>query len=310
MADDVKTRMLWTDLPGDLVAEVERALGGSVVSAVSQAEGFSPGSADRVETANGRRAFVKAVHRDRNEGAYELHRREIEVMRALPSHVRAPALRGSFVTDDWAALVLDDIEGRHPGSALDGSDVGAVLDAFATFPQLDGEASAMLPSAALEFAAERDSWGILQRDGALLPPWAQDFDSRLRAAGERVCDVVRGEHLLHLDGRADNVLIDEGGVAWIIDWPWAGVGARWVDGLLYLLDARFRGERVDADGMLHSHPLFEGVTAADIDSVLAGVTGHYLVKAGWPSPPNMPTLRDFQRREAHAGLDWLRERWS
>lgn len=310
MADDVKNRMLWTDLPGELVAEVTRVLGGSVASAVSQAEGFLPGSADRVETVNGRRAFVKAVHRDRNAGAYDLHRREIDVMRALPAEVRAPALLGSFVTDEWAALVLEDIEGRHPGSARDGSDVEAVLDAFATFPRLSGEAMEMLPSAAAEFVAERDSWEALERDGVDLPSWVHEFRPRLRAAGERVCDVVQGDHLLHLDGRADNVLIGEGGVAWVIDWPWAGVGARWVDGLLYLLDARFRGERVDAEGMLHSHPLFDGVAAEDVDSVLAAVTGRYFDKARLPAPPNMPTLREFQRREALAGMDWLRERWS
>src|SRR5690606_9826476 len=100
MADAVKTRMLWADLPLEVVAAVEGVLGAPVVDAVSQTEGFSPGSADRVVTADGRRAFVKAVHRGRNEGAYELHQREIAVMRLIPSEVSAPALLGSLVTDD------------------------------------------------------------------------------------------------------------------------------------------------------------------------------------------------------------------
>ncbi|UJP10421.1 hypothetical protein L2X99_01585 [Microbacterium sp. KUDC0406] len=100
MPDTVKTRVLWDDLPADLRAEIEHVLGGGVVSAQSQAGGFSPGSADRVTTADGRRAFVKTVHRDRNEGAYELHRREIDVMRLLPAEVSAPALLGTVVTED------------------------------------------------------------------------------------------------------------------------------------------------------------------------------------------------------------------
>nr|WP_314842292.1 hypothetical protein [uncultured Microbacterium sp.] len=310
MANDTKSRTLWTDLPHDLVAEVERVLGGTVVAAVSQSEGFSPGSADRVATAAGRRAFVKAVHRERNAGAYELHRREIEVMRLLPREVSAPALLGSFVTDEWAALILEDVEGQHPGRALDGSDLHAVLDAFATFPRLTGDALADLPSAADEFVGERDSWAALERDQVVLPDWAREFGVRLRAVGERVCEVVQGEHLLHLDGRADNVLIGADGAAWIIDWPWAGVGARWVDGLLYLLDARFRGESIDAEKTLLTHPLFDGVSADEVDSVLSSITGRYFDKARLPAPPNMPTLRDFQYREALAGMEWMRERWA
>lgn len=310
MPNDVKARMPWTDLPEGVTAKVSEVLGGPVTAAVSQAAGFSPGSADRVTAANGRRAFVKAVHRGRNADAYDLHRREIGVMRVIPPGVRAPALLGSFVTRDWAALIFEDVEGRHPGSALDGTDLPAVLDAFATFPRLTGKALATLPAAAEEFVAERDSWSNLVRDRVLLPAWAQNSISRLRAQGERVCDVVRGDYLLHLDGRADNVLIGGDGLAWVIDWPWAGVGARWIDGLLYLVDARFRGERVDAESVLLTHPLFEGVAPRDIDSVLAAVTGRYFDKARLPAPPSMPTLREFQYREALAGLDWLRERWS
>jgi aminoglycoside phosphotransferase (APT) family kinase protein len=310
MTNDAKSRLLWTDLPRDLTAEVERILGGPVASAVSQAEGFSPGSADRVATATGHRAFVKAVHRSQNSGSYDLHRREIDVMRMLPKGINAPALLGSFLTGEWAALILEDIAGQHPGKSLDNSDVIAVLDAFATFPRLSDAALETLPLAADEFAADRESWDILERDGVPLPAWAEEFKQRLRAASQRVCEAVEGDYLQHFDGRADNVLIDDGGTAWIIDWPWASVGARWIDGLLYLLDARLRGERIDADELLRTHPLFQGVDAADFDSVLAAVTGQFFNKARLPSPPSMPTLRDFQRLEALAGMNWLRERWS
>ncbi|WP_187250742.1 hypothetical protein [Microbacterium sp. 4-7] len=61
MPNDAKARTLWTDLPEDLVAKVSDILGGPVAAAMSQTAGFSPGSADRVVAANGRRAFVKAA---------------------------------------------------------------------------------------------------------------------------------------------------------------------------------------------------------------------------------------------------------
>lgn len=306
----VKTRMLWSDLPDEIVADVERVLGGSVVGAVSQPEGFSPGSADRVVTTDGRRAFVKTVHRDSNAGSHELHRREIDVMRLIPAGVSAPALLGSTVTDEWAVIILQDVDGKHPGAALDGADVVAVLDAFATFPRLEDAESAQLPTAVDEFRAEQDSWRQLEVEGTPLPEWAERNRERLRAAGERVLEVVAGEHLQHLDGRADNVLMDAAGRAWVIDWPWAAIGARWLDSLFYLLDVRVRGEQVDVEVLLRQHPVFDGVTDDDIDAVLAAVTGRFFVKAALPATAGMPTLREFQHREGIAGLDWLRSRWS
>lgn len=69
-------------------------------------------------------------------------------------------------------------------------------------------------------------------------------------------EAVTGEHLVHLDCRADNILIDGSGSAWLIDWPWASVGARWFDGVTYLLDVVMRGELVDVDEYL-SHQLFK-----------------------------------------------------
>lgn len=308
-------RTAWADLPVDLHRAVESLLGGPVISALSQSNGFSPGSADRVRTAAGHRAFVKAVHRDRNPAAFDLHSREIEVMAALPRAVHAPALLGSYSADGWMALILEDIEGRHPGAALDGTDVGPVLDALATFSAITAAelvALGDLPRAADEFRSDAAGWSELEADGVLgdLPGWVQTSFDRLRAAAWDAAAAAEGDVLLHLDCRADNVLVDQAGTAWIIDWPWASIGARWIDGLLYLLDARLRGETVDADARLRTHPLFDGVTAAQIDAVLAAVTGSFFNNARRPAPPNMPTLREFQRSEALAGAAWLRERWA
>lgn len=306
-----QTRTAWTDLPEAIHRHVESILGGAVTKAVSQVDGFSPGSADRVEAENGRRAFVKAVQRDRNPGAFDLHRREIRVMALLPASVSAPALLGSYDRDEWVALILDDIEGHHPGRERDGSDVTAVLDAFASLPQVEAGEGIGLPTVADEIVDEAKGWQEMFADASLgeLPEWVQGSFDRLRGAAEGASLAVEGDFLQHLDGRADNVLIDGSGRAWIIDWPWAGIGARWVDGLMYLFDARVRGESVDVEAILRSHPLFSGVPAQRIDAVLSAMTGGFFTKARRPAPPNMPTLREFQKQEALAGAAWLRERW-
>ncbi|MGH3427861.1 MAG: hypothetical protein ACRDQZ_09895 [Mycobacteriales bacterium] len=69
-------RIGWAELPHEVRSDVEVIVGGVVVEAVSQVGGFSPGTADRVRTADGRRAFVKAVSPAQNERSPELHRHE------------------------------------------------------------------------------------------------------------------------------------------------------------------------------------------------------------------------------------------
>lgn len=306
------TRTAWVDLPDDVQDRVAERLGGPVTRAVSQSNGFSPGSADRVSTAAGERAFVKTAHRTpHHPGTYDLHLRELSVMKVMPSGVSVPSVLGSFVSDDWVALILEDVDGRHPGEALDGADVVAVLDALGTLPELRGADAADLPRAADELAVDASGWATIQEADAVgeLPDWVVENFDRLRHAAEQIVIAAEGDHLRHLDCRADNVLIDRAGTAWIIDWPWAGIGARWIDGLCYLLDARLRGEEIDADELLRTHPLFDGVPASHIDVLLAALTGGFFAKARRPAVPSMPTLREFQRSEALAGMTWLQERW-
>ncbi|MDR0783593.1 MAG: aminoglycoside phosphotransferase family protein, partial [Propionibacteriaceae bacterium] len=54
-------RVDWFGLPGEVRQVIEDRLGSTVVAATSQATGFSPGIADRVRLADGRRVFLKVV---------------------------------------------------------------------------------------------------------------------------------------------------------------------------------------------------------------------------------------------------------
>ena len=111
-------RIGWVDLPSAVRGAVERSLGSQVVAAVSQPGGFSPGTADRVVTADGRRAFVKAVGGDINEGSLALHRMEARVAATLPSEAPAPRLLACHDDGEWIALVLEDVDGASPEYAL------------------------------------------------------------------------------------------------------------------------------------------------------------------------------------------------
>ena len=67
-------RRRWADLPDQVQHAVAAVLGAPVVHAESQPGGFSPGTADRVVTAAGARAFVKAVSPELNPDSVALHR--------------------------------------------------------------------------------------------------------------------------------------------------------------------------------------------------------------------------------------------
>src|SRR3954452_9904256 len=89
-------RIGWAGLPGSVRAAVEDILGSPVVEARSQPGGFSPGSADRVRTAAGTRAVVKAVSADKNEVTRSMHRGEAGVSAPLPLSAPVPRLLGCY----------------------------------------------------------------------------------------------------------------------------------------------------------------------------------------------------------------------
>ncbi|MDD0857288.1 hypothetical protein NHF46_04815 [Arthrobacter alpinus] len=124
-------RITWARLPAAVREGVENILGEVVAEAVSQPFGFSPGSADRVTLASGRRAFVKAVCADVNASTPDLHRREAAVTAVLPQGVAAPDFLGMYDDGTWVALVLADVAGRHPQEPWVEIDVLQVLDAVA-----------------------------------------------------------------------------------------------------------------------------------------------------------------------------------
>jgi hypothetical protein len=302
-------RMQWSSLPPSVKQWVEQELGGRVVNAATQTNGFSSGSADRIQTENGRGAFVKAVSRARNAGAFELHRREASVMQILPPQVRVPELLGVFDDDEWVALLLAEVGGEHP-DAQRGADIPAVLNALAALPVASGPLSA-LPRLRDELTDDFDGWARLVVDGvdSTLPPLALKLRDRMIEASTGAIEAVDGNHLVHLDCRADNLLLDRSGAAWILDWPWAAVGAHWFDGLTYLLDIVMRAESVDVDQYL-DHPVFDDMAPVHADAVLAGLAGTWYDKARQPASVDMPTIRAFQKAEADAAVTWLSRRWS
>ncbi|MGN9808893.1 phosphotransferase family protein [Micromonospora sp. BQ11] len=303
------TRIGWTELPGHVCAAVEDVLGDRVVEAVSQPGGFSPGTADRVRTAGGRRAFVKAVSPTQNADSVRLHRAEARNTAALPAYAPAARLLGVHDDGEWVALVLTDVDGRHPVLPWHPDELATVLTALeALAAAVTPNPVPHAPTVTAQLTEDFAGWHRIAADPPPdLDPWARAHLTELREAADCGLAALDGDTLCHLDLRADNLLIDDAGRVTVVDWPHAGRGPAWLDTALLLVNVALHGGH-DPEALLRRSPLTADVDPATLTGVYAGMAGFFTDGARRPPPPGIPTVRAFQRAQAEALLPWVARR--
>lgn len=274
-------RLRWNDLPVAVHAAVAEVLGSPVVRAESQSGGFSPGSADRVLAADGTRAFVKAVSAAQNGDTPAMQEREARITAALPVGVPAPGFRGARWVGDWHVLVLDEVPGHQPELPWRADDLDVVVSA------LERLVRTATPCPVPDLPTARESLT------GELP--------------ERALEHLAGDTLVHLDLRADNVLITAGGAV-LVDWPHACVGPPWLDLLALLFEVDRLGEEDLADQVLATSALTRDVDPEVLTTVLDGFSAFFLDRGAQPAPPGLPTLRPFQRVQGEALVRWVQRR--
>jgi aminoglycoside phosphotransferase (APT) family kinase protein len=300
-------RIAWTDLPPAVRAGVEELLGDTVVAAASQPGGFSPGSADRLVTASGRRAFVKAVHPSLNVEAPALHRREARITAALPSDVPAPRLIGVYDDGDWVAVALEDVEGRHPELPWKAAELDTVLTTLRAMARtLTPPPLADLPLARVDLAAALRGWERCSADPpADLDPWIKANLEGLAALTEIGVAALDGDTGVHPDLRSDNPLVRPDGGVVVVDWPWLCRGAAWLDSAMLMVNVRMYGGH-DTDALLDRIADDFGVDLAAIRGLLAGMTGFFVDAARRPIP-GLPTVTAWRQAQGDALVSWIRE---
>jgi aminoglycoside phosphotransferase (APT) family kinase protein len=300
-------RVGYEDTPAVLRAWVDSTLGSPVISAVTQTGGFSPGVAARLRCADGTRAFCKAVT-DVNDFAANAHRREQRINAALPDGVPVPRLLAAYDDGSWVALLLEDIEGRRPALPWTGDELERVI---ATVDDLAARLTpcplADVPLVAGEWREDFDKWrgaaaaGLASRLGG----WPGRNLDRLAALEPEWEAAATGDTLLHMDLRADNLLVTPDRV-WVVDWPHAARGAPLLDlvGLApsvamqggpeptTLLSLSATGRRADRDALT---------------ALVCAVAGYFVVTALLPAPIGLPTVRAFQAAQGEVAIRWLAE---
>jgi Ser/Thr protein kinase RdoA (MazF antagonist) len=301
-------RITWTQIPAHVRAGIEAIIGGgAVVTAVSQSGGFSPGTADRVVTTDGRRAFVKAVSTIQNERSPSMHRAEAHVVGQLPPNSYVPALLGVYDDDAWVGLVFEDVDGHTPAVPWNAAELEAVMTALEQMAQAFTPSPVPdLPPVTSFYATVFGGWERIRANPpADLDPWARHQLDGLCRLADRGLACLAGDSLLHTDIRADNLLIRTDGTVAVVDWPWACNGAAWFDQLLLCINVDLYGGHDAEEAVRH---YMETVNRDDINAALAGVCGYFTDVARQPSDQGLPTVRAFQRAQAQSTLSWLRRR--
>jgi aminoglycoside phosphotransferase (APT) family kinase protein len=302
-------RLAYDDLPAHVRAWVEDQLESSVVSAVTQPGGFSPGVAARLVCASGSRAFVKAVSTEANPRSPDMHRREARITAALPPEAPAPRLLASYDDGTWVALVLEDIDGRHPHLPWQPAELRGVIDMVdELFDDLTPCPLADARQVDEDWRDEFSGWRDAVACGAPagLDEWCVRHLDELAALEAQWVDAAAGDTLLHLDLRADNMLVGADRM-WLVDWPWAACGAPVFDLVAFAPSVKMQGGPEPEEVLSMSR--YGRLADPDaVTALVATVTGYFLLHALRPPDPGLPTVRAFQQAQGEVALRWLRRR--
>jgi serine/threonine protein kinase len=291
------TRAGFEVLPPAVLTWLHAQLGFTVDSVLPQTGGMSPGPAVRLLSTSGHHAFLKAVGVVLNPDSPALFRHEIDVLQRLPDVPYRARLRSSYDDGEWVALLLDDVEGRHPDLS-DDADRQRVARLIAVQSAELTPGPATLPSKTLSDNARiwAHRW---ERLGSSAPSWLvermADVYGRIQSLPERLPLTT----WCHWDIREDNLLVRPDGSVVIVDWGMSRLGPSWADQLLLALS---HPRPVGLQALLEAH-----ADEADliIDTVM-GLAGSQLVRSGDPAPAGLPTIRTFQEQDGRALLNLIR----
>lgn len=329
-------RVEWNSVPAPVRAGIEQICGSPVVSVRSQPGGFSPGVAARLQCADGSRWFVKAVSSAANPDSPAMHRREAQVLGSLDAKIAsgalpAPRLRGTLDSGPWTALVMEDVEGRHPGLPWESADLAAVMSA------VDQLADTLTPSpiethgVAEYFAADFTGWRTLAAAGDPGPidAWSRTRLRELADLEQQWPRHLAGDTLLHADIRADNLLLtsgrgdrdgpaddgergdrgecgDRGDDVVFVDWPHACVGAAFADVVFMAPCVTMQGGPPPGE-LLSMTRAGRDADEAAVTAAVCAIAGYFTERSLRPAPPGLPTVRAFQAAQGEIARRWLRD---
>jgi aminoglycoside phosphotransferase (APT) family kinase protein len=299
-------RITWEQTPAAVRAGIEAIAGARVVRASGRAGGFSPGLASVLQLDNGQRVFAKAVGLDRSAEGPGMYRDELRIVSVLPASVPAPRFLGSYDEDGWVALVYEAVDGDQPVVPWLDDELARVLDAMTDLAtSLTPALSEALPAMGTEHF---DGWKQIAAAPQAVSkleefaPWALHHLAELVGMEAEFPAAAAGKALVHGDLRADNMLLTADRVVFV-DWPFASIGTPYCDLMFMLPSIAMHG--TDPQPIVERHPLTRDVPDHDLDVTLAALTGYFIERSMQLPIPHLPTIRQFQRAQGIAALNWM-----
>lgn len=289
-------RLDWRFLPPHIRTAVEEQIG-TVVDAASCDQGFTPGFASVLTTADGTKHFVKAASIQAQRAVADSYRSEASWLAQLGAELPVPALTW-FHESDWVVLVIEHAAGLTPLAPWEQAELARCLEVTATLAEHSPSGLSLTPFAAdYSDVAQSLPWALAAFPDLPIDALADLLDLIPRA--------TEGDRLVHSEARGDNFLISPERTV-LCDWSWPTRGAAWIDTVMLLTTAHADG--LDAESQLAALPLTRGVAAEHIDALLALQLTWYARACSRPVPHNSPFLREHQRRLTVASADWLCQR--
>lgn len=308
-------RQQWMDMPAKIRKLIEKQLGSKVVNAETQHGGFSPGVAARIYTADNQCCFLKALGTEHNPTSVLFHRNEIKINTQLPTNTFAPRLLWSHDDADdteWVAMIFDNIDGINPITPWQQNDLERVIQAM-------GQLSTMLTPSPIEvgqipgseehFSKRIHGWQQIKANEASverLDAWSQRHLDALCELEEKAPAAVAGHTLVHFDIRADNIVMTDDDV-WFVDWPHASIGAAWLDAILFAPSVAMQGG-LSPEALIQRFPACRQADPEAITASVVSIAGMYAQRSLQPSPPGLPTLREFQKAHRKVTQEWVAQR--
>ena len=308
-------RLHWPDMPRRVRGEVEGWLGAKVVSAVTQPTGFSPGVAAVLSTNDGRQVFIKAVVPQPNPITPTMHRQEINVVSAIPAKAPVPHLLWSYDEGEngWVALVFEYVAGRHPVQPWRIDELDRVVKAMEELGAMLTPSPlphSIVGTAADMFATEICGWRKMLDDRPSfldrLDVWSHRNMQTLAAIEDTAVNALTGNALLHMDIRADNMLLTPEQV-WFLDWPHACIGPSWLDVVAFAPSVTMQGGPVPEE-VISRHSACHAAETDAITAAVVSIAGYFTRQALQPPPPGLPTVRAFQAAQGLVARKWAAQR--
>jgi Ser/Thr protein kinase RdoA (MazF antagonist) len=303
-------RVAWEVVPARVRSAIEQLCGSPVIAARTQPGGFSPGVAARVACADGSRYFVKAVSAEANPRSVQIHRQEREVLTALDpvivgSDLPVARLRGSVDLDSWVALILDDVDGRHPAEPWNPRELSLVAAALDRLAGALTPAPIVVPAIEEMYARAFTGWRRLAQSSGQdgLDTWSRARLDALAALEATWAAHAAGDTLLHTDVRADNILLSGDDVV-IVDWPHACHGAAFVDHVFFAPSVAMQGGPEPAD-LLAMSATGRSADPEQLAATVCALGGYFTYQSLQPPPAGLPTLRAFQAAQGEVTRRWL-----